>query len=206
MRHFLFAKSLVDVTQCSDLRSLQTLLCFILFLISTARLASAHAYIGLACSTTLRLGLHFRSNYDTSLSKQQRELRRDVFWSVVKMDMYASAVLGLPAFIDLQEVDPAIDKTVADCFQRLPPTEEKSSVEDIKIKTSALHLELLRTITRATKVLYPRPSEQDEETVESGRISVSIKDVEKIEAEMRSWWKQYKELLPRDNEPAEIMR
>ena len=110
---------MIDSTQCQDLTSFQILICFTFFLISTARLASAHAHahIGLACSATLRLRLHFWSNHDNRLSKEERDTRRRVFWSVVKLDRYSSAVLGLSAFIDLQAVNPAIDLTLAEAMK-----------------------------------------------------------------------------------------
>jgi len=188
---------MTDVTQCSDLQSLQVLVCFILCLMSSARLASAHSYLGLACSATLRLGLHFRSNHNASFSVAHRHIRRMLFWVVIKLDMYASSVLGFPTFMHLQEVDPAIDLTLKSAYDDI---EANDGTPDglVRLKASAKHLELLRIIRRAIETLFPQPAAESSDHVRGDRISVSLKQFTEVEADFQTWAQSISTIFPQD--------
>lgn len=185
---------MVDITQCRNIMSLQTLLCSILFLISTARIVSAHTYIGIAVAATFRLGLHFRSNHDSSFSDAERDVRRRIFLTVVRLDIYVSSVLGLPAFIDLQEVDPAIELTIEealkDAGQQLPPLQD----DKIHLAASAKHLELLRIIRKGIGTLFPTPPTTAVSRGRRSTISVSIANLQDIERLFQDWEKHMSEL------------
>ncbi|KAK5026965.1 Gypsy retrotransposon integrase-like protein 1 [Exophiala sideris] len=205
MKYYMTARRMVDITACRNLRSMQILLCFALFLISTARIASAHAFISLACSSALRLGLHHRSTHDVSISKQDRDTRRNVFWTTIKLDMYVSAVLGLPAFLDVRDVDPAIDLTVAEVLE-----EANSGLPDrdaVLLGGAAKHLEIMRTISKAIKTLYPNPTFENEASGTNGNISVSIRSLEEIETQFRTWGESTSSLLEKgDDGSTEFIR
>jgi len=204
MKYYMTARRMVDITACRNLRSMQILLCFALFLISTARIASAHAFISLACSSALRLGLHHRSTHDANISKQDRDTRRNVFWTTIKLDMYVSAVLGLPAFLDVRDVDPAIDLTVAEVLE-----EANSGLperEAVLLGGAAKHLEIMRIISKAIKTLYPMPTFENVASG-NGNISVSIRSLEEIEAQFRTWGESTSSLLEKgDDGSAEFIR
>ncbi|KAJ9635752.1 Gypsy retrotransposon integrase-like protein 1 [Knufia peltigerae] len=198
MRHYLAARKMVDITTCRDLRSLQILLCYTLFLISTARMASAHAFLSLACSSALRLGLHHRSTHDATITRRDRDTRRKIFWTIIKLDMYLSAVLGLPAMIDLQDVDPAIDLTLNEAIHEA--TSGLPSREAVLLGGSAKHLEIMRIISKAIKTLYPMPSTTIETPGKSGNISISLRSLEEIEAQFRTWGDSTSELLAKGDD------
>ncbi|KIX07569.1 uncharacterized protein Z518_02222 [Rhinocladiella mackenziei CBS 650.93] len=193
MKHYLMARRLVDISDCRDLPSLQLLLSFVIFLISNARLASAHAFIALACSSSLRLGLHYRSTHHATISQQDRATRRKVFWAVIKLDMYLSAVLGLPAFIDLREVDPAVDLTLEKALREA--SDGLQARHDISLAISAKHLEVMRLITKAIKTLYPMPAANDENPKTGGNISIRISKLTQIEEEFKVWRDASSEIL-----------
>lgn len=104
IHYFIAARRMVDLDQCRNILGLQTLLCFILFLMSTARLATAHTFVGLAVSASMRMGLHTQASCG-GLSEFEKDNRRRVFWAVVNLEMYCSEVLGLPGVINLDYVD-----------------------------------------------------------------------------------------------------
>ncbi|ETN44027.1 uncharacterized protein HMPREF1541_10892 [Cyphellophora europaea CBS 101466] len=58
MYHFNVGQKLLDVTQSDNLITVQALLCGAIFLMSTSRIARAHAFLSLASSGAIRLGLH----------------------------------------------------------------------------------------------------------------------------------------------------
>lgn len=185
---------MVDITQCRSIISLQTLLCSILFLISTARIGLAHTYIGIAVASTFRLGLHFRSNRDSSFSDAERDIRRKIFFTVVRLDIYVNSVLGLPAFVDLQEVDPAIESSIEEALkdagrQFLPPDEK------IRLAASAKHLELLRIIRKGIRTLFPTPPTTAVNRGRRSTISVSIAKLQDIEREFKDWEKGISEVF-----------
>lgn len=205
MKYYMAARNMVDITACRNLRSMQILLCLALFLISTARIASAHAFVSLACSTALRLGLHHRSTHDSTLSKQDRDARRNVFWTTIKLDMYVSAVLGLPGFLDVRDVDPAIDLTLAEVIE-----EATSALPDrdaVLLGGAAKHLEIMRIISKAIKTLYPMPTYGKGGLAKNANISVSIRSLEEIEAQFRAWGESTSSLMAKgDDGSAEFIR
>lgn len=95
---------MLDLEHCRDIHTLQTLVCLILFLISTARLATAHTLIGLAVAAAMRMGLHSQASCD-GLCELERYIQRRTFWTIVMLDIYSGTVLGLPGMIKLDYVD-----------------------------------------------------------------------------------------------------
>ncbi|KAK5298744.1 Gypsy retrotransposon integrase-like protein 1 [Exophiala xenobiotica] len=168
-------------------------------------MASAHAFLSLACSSALRLGLHHRSTHDIALSRRDRDTRRKIFWTIIKLDMYLSAVLGLPALLDLRDVDPAIDLTISEAIHEA--TSGLPNREAILLGGSAKHLEIMRIISKAIKTLYPMPSTDNEMPNKSGNISVSIRSLEEIEGQFRAWGESTSALLSKgDDGSADFVR
>lgn len=206
MRHFIAARDMIDPTGCRDITSLQVLLSFILFLVSTARLGSAHAYVGLAAASALRQGLHFRSTYEESYTAIERDLRRKVFWAVLNLDMYVSTVLGLPVFIDLNAVDPAIDVTLEYSLKAAKDDNELSKRESAFLAASAKHIELLRIVSRGNKALFPRPPGKINKESYKATVSVSIAQLKAVESEFKKWGKSASELPLIADPSSESMR
>jgi hypothetical protein len=102
MQQYLTGQELLEPLAISNLTALQTVLCAVVFLISTCRMTTAHSFIGLACSLGLRLGLHAKN---TSLPLEEQLFRARACAAVLHVDALASLVLGLPTFIQAQEVD-----------------------------------------------------------------------------------------------------
>lgn len=163
------------------------MICLILFLISTARMASAHAYLGATCASAMRQGLHFRSTHDSSIPDSERKVRRRVFWAVTNMDMYISSILGLPRFIDLTAADPAIDMTIEAALQESMTVDGPSSIAHLSLAASAKHMELMRIISRAQDILFPKPPDPPNSKERNGSIVVSVSKLRKVEALYESW-------------------
>ena len=197
---------MIDPTGCRDITSLQVILSFILFLVSTARLGSAHAYVGLAAASAMRQGLHFRSTYEESFTEIERDLRRKVFWAVLNLDMYVSTVLGLPVFVDLSAVDPAIDVTLELSHKAARSNTELSKRDAILLSASAKHIELLRIVSRANKALFPRPPGKLKKDSYKPTVSVSVAQLKAVEAEFKKWGKSASELTPIADEKHESIR
>src|ERR1700742_3975947 len=89
-RHFLLARKELDIAQCADLIPMQTILCLITFLVTTSRLTSAYTYLGIACTSALRLGLHKEIGNDVSLPETQQEARLRIMLAVLQLDTFVS--------------------------------------------------------------------------------------------------------------------
>ena len=187
MRHFIAARNMVDIHRCRNLVSLQVLICFVLFLMSTARVATSHTYVGLAVTSAMRLGLSSYSTYPESMPELECDLRRRVFCTIVKLDVYTAQVLGLPTLTKLQELsETSLTKGVDEVFHLASqPSPEVFSA--ISAASSAKHLELLLIIEKVIKRVYPRSSAAP--GTDGGRRVLLIKISEVLEAqrELKQW-------------------
>jgi len=187
MRHFIAARLMLDIAHLRTIVSLQTVVGIILFLISTARIASAHAFLGVACAAAMRQGLHFRSTHESSFPDDEIKVRRRVFWAVMNLDMYVSGILGLPPFMDLSAVDPAIDITIEAALNEAKKDNDLSSGNRLALAASAKHIELMRILSKAQRTLYPKPADPPVTTKRNGTISVSVTKLEQVETQFREW-------------------
>lgn len=73
------------------------------FLQSSAKLSTCYAYIGVALRSALRMGLH--RSLDENFSPIEAETRKRLFWVIRRMDTYLGAMLGLPRFLEDDDVD-----------------------------------------------------------------------------------------------------
>ncbi|KAK4935670.1 Gypsy retrotransposon integrase-like protein 1 [Elasticomyces elasticus] len=203
-KHFFLAKERLDITQCSDLISLQTLMCLTIFLISTSRITAAHAYLGVACSTALRLGLHKRVEEGILLSPAQRDTRNRVFLSLLQLDLYASLVLDIPGFVDLDCIDPEImTKLQPSTSSRSPYPFDVTAESRAQFSASAKHLELLGLTATGLQTTFAgtdRKYSQAENELEF--TDVDIKTLHGVEEKFRNWAKGLSSLpsLPEDPE------
>lgn len=195
MRLFVAARGMLDLAQLRTIVSLQTMICLILFLISTARMASAHAFLGAACASTMRQGLHFRSTHDVTLPETERKVRRRIFWAVTNMDMYISSILGLPRFIDLTAADPAIDVTIEAALAESMSQDGPNSIDHLSLAASAKHMELMRIISRAQATLFPKPSDPPDSKTQNGCIIVSVSKLKQVEVQYEEWARSLTNLL-----------
>ncbi|KAK9373600.1 fungal-specific transcription factor domain-containing protein [Lipomyces chichibuensis] len=102
-KYFVAARKMIDITEARDTDAIQAVILMIMFLQSTARLSTCYSYIGVALRAALRLGLHRKVAY--SFSPVEAEIRKRVFWTIRKMDIHVSAMLGLPRCIDENDID-----------------------------------------------------------------------------------------------------
>ncbi|OQV00477.1 Fungal specific transcription factor domain-containing protein [Cladophialophora immunda] len=186
MRHFIAARRMVDLDRCRDIPTLQTLLCFILFLISTARLATAHTFIGLAVAAAMRMGLHSQASCD-GLSELEKDVRRRTFWTIVKLDIYSGTVLGLPGMIKLDYVDqPKPSGHIRDYAN-----EDWGGFASLSTRrmfaASAQYLEILMIMSKVVQKLYPKTDSEAHRVGESKKIYVSNAAILEIENEFKIW-------------------
>jgi hypothetical protein len=181
------AQHMVNITHVRDLVSLQTLIYCILFLVSSARIASAHGYLALAVSSAMRQGLPYRTADDSAYSMKERDVRRKTLWAVVNLDMYVATVLGLPPLIELSGADPAIDTLIQHTLENVKRKDNPPHLDAVLQAAAAKHIELLRIIRRTNQALFPQPLDGSQTKCGRPTISVKVSKLQEIEHEFRKW-------------------
>lgn len=187
MRHFIAARQMVDVTNCRDIETLQTLICFILFLMSTARLVTSHTYTGLALASAIRLGLHSQGPVNDAFTADEQEERRRVFETIVKIDIYTSSVLGLPTLTDLPKLERTLRRDIDLDLESSQKYSSKSVHEGIAIAAGAKHLEVLLIIARTTNTLYPDRAGPSNKDIDRPTFLIHISEIMDLERDFKRW-------------------
>lgn len=198
VQYFKLGRQMIDITDCRDLNSLQTVLVMILFLQSSARLSTCYSYIGVALRAALRLGLHrdFKANFNPI----ELETRRRVFWTVRKMDGYVGALLGLPQMLNEEDIDQEYPTEVDDEYITaegiLPMPEGKISM----MAGVNAHTKLIVGLTKVVKYIYPIKASETRQNSKFNQSSlVSHARIREIEKELQDWM----ENLPMELRPSE---
>ncbi|KAA8911893.1 hypothetical protein TRICI_003686 [Trichomonascus ciferrii] len=184
-KYFAAARKLLDITDCRDLYSIQSVVMMVMFLQCSARLSTCYSYIGIALRSALRAGLHRQVNYN--FNPIELETRKRLFWSIRKMDIYVNAVLGLPRSIDDEDFDQELPMEIDD--ENItedgyyPQKEGKLSSAEI----SNAHTKLMTILGHIMTNIYPvKPS--------SSTTSTYAK-VEELEAEISNWYQEVPQYL-----------
>lgn len=112
-KYFLAAKSLVDVTNINDIFAIQTMFMMTMFLQCSANLKKCYAYIGIALRAAISEGLH-RKNSLVGPTPIEDETKKRLFWTIYKVDLYMSCILGLPQSISQSAVNQEFPRDVDD--------------------------------------------------------------------------------------------
>lgn len=118
------------------------------------------------------------------------------------LDMYVSSILGLPQFMDLSAVDPAIDLTIDIALRDTKVDENLSPVDKLALGASAKHISLLRIVKRGQAELYPKPSDPPDAKKRNGTISVSVSRFSKVEDQFRTWTESVSDILDHPDKSA----
>ncbi|KAG8167988.1 hypothetical protein KVR01_003677 [Diaporthe batatas] len=174
---------LQDVTECSDMTTLQALVFNIQFLQATGELNSCHTLIGIALRSALRMGLH-RHLPAISLGPIKDETRRRVFYTIRQMDIYLSTTLGLPLLLEEKDIDQpwpseVDDEYITDSGIEWPPPGTPSMLE-----ASNANLRLMHILAKVVRDIYP-PTRADDGSAETYMISFS--KIRELEQDIRDW-------------------
>lgn len=153
-KYFEMAKSLIDVTNVRDVYAIQTMFMLTIFLQCNANLNTCYSYIGIALRAAISEGLHKRSS-SVGPTVIEDETKKRLFWSVYKIDLYMSCILGLPRALSEAAVNQELPCDVDD---------EKITRDGIleqewgKISSCGMnnqHTKLMLVMARIHESLYP---------------------------------------------------
>lgn len=202
-QYFNLAKSMLDVTDCRDLLSIQALSMMILFLQGTAKLATCYSYIGVALRSCCRLGMHRKISGKFSIIEQEE--RKRIFWHIRKMDTYVGAMLGLPQMLSDEDVDQEFPAEVHDeCVTEngiLPNPQDAFPL----LKATNAHSKLLRILKKVVRYVYPvKPPSEGQQV---GEYTISHSLIRELERDLQNWMEDLPvELKPSDQADLELAR
>uniref|UniRef100_A0A060SZM7 ARAD1C01848p n=1 Tax=Blastobotrys adeninivorans TaxID=409370 RepID=A0A060SZM7_BLAAD len=177
-RYFTAAKKMLDITDCRDVYSIQSVVMMILFLQCSSRLSTCYSYIGIALRAALRLGLHRKVNH--SFNPIELETRKRLFWAIRKMDIYVNSMLGLPRGISDNDFD-----------QEMPAEIDDENItedgyypqKDGKLSSSAIsnsHTRLMTILGHIISEIYP--------VKRINTPTAFYEKIDKLEAEITEWY------------------
>ncbi|KAF7934231.1 uncharacterized protein EAE97_008591 [Botrytis byssoidea] len=180
------ARQMMDLTDCRDMTSLQTIIFMILFLQATSNLSICYSYIGLALRSALRIGLH--RSLSGNFNPIERETRKRVFWIIRKLDTYVSAILGFPIMLSSDDIDQDMPIEVDDEYITkdaiLPMPPGKMS---LYVAANA-HTRLMGITSKVIKHIYPiKGLEQSISGNSKASYTISHSKIREIEKDLADW-------------------
>ncbi|KZF24154.1 hypothetical protein L228DRAFT_266514 [Xylona heveae TC161] len=185
-KYFKAGRTMIDITDCRDITSLQAVVVMVMFLQASARLSTCYSYVGIALRSCLSMGLH--RSLPMRFNPIEREVRKRVFWIVRKMDTYVSASLGLPKSLNDEDIDQEMPMEVEDDYITrdgiLPTPEGHFSL----ISANNAHGKLVAILAKVIKYIYPLKSAQCDEAEHSSQTYlISHAKIREIERDLQDW-------------------
>lgn len=154
------------------------------FLQSSAKLSACYAYIGVALRSALRMGLH--RSFNTNFNPIEVETRKRIFWVIRRMDSYVGAMLGLPRFLEDEDIDQDWPAEVDDDYITeagiLPMPEGSISV----MVAFNAHTRIVQVLSKICKYVYPIKGTHSSDK-NSVTYSVSYSKIRELEQDLAQW-------------------
>lgn len=196
---------MIDVTDCRDLTSLQTMLFMILFLQCSARLSTCYSYIGIVLRSAIRMGLH--RSVSNTFNPIEMELRKRIWWIIRKLDTYVGALLGLPQMLSNDDIDQEMPEEIDDEYitkegiLSMPPGRLS-----VNVALNA-HTRLVDILAKIVKYIYPIKGTVHVHGKGSHSYTVSHAKIREIEADLQMWMNNLpEEFKPGDRASPEFLR
>ncbi len=182
---FLAAKQMIDITDCKDITSLQTMVFIVAYLQCSSRMSACYTYVGIALRSAVHMGMH--RCVTAKFTPLERQMRSRIFWVLRKIDVYVSTMLGLPDSIADDHIDQELplevddgcileDRILPQPYGRLAP-----------IAATNAHIRLMGILKKITTYVYPIKGVEQRT---SDRIRVYFVDhskVHEIEIALKKW-------------------
>lgn len=204
VKYFGAGRRLTDVTDCRDVTSLQCVLLMILFLQSSAKLATCYSYIGIAVSASFRLGLHRKIPFPDPI---ESEVRRRIFCTIQKMDISISALIGLPRMIHDEDIDQEYPSEADDQYITNLGVNSEAIGKPNNMSAANAHTRLVQILGKVVKKIYPIKGVRPSSCGKRAGYMISYAVVREIEGDLSKWEDTLPEYLRRgDDSPSRFLR
>lgn len=132
--------------------------------------------LGTTVQLLFSLGLHRSDNSKSDAII--RECRKRAFWACSTLDTYLSVIMGVPALINLEEVDQVLPEAIDDdCLTTTGVTFDQNRRDSI-IQASISHAWIMRIVKRAAREQYLK---------ERKRGAYDLETAARYNAEVNAW-------------------
>lgn len=183
-QYFQASKRLCNPLDRANSDVLQTLLCQVLFLQSTANLSTCWTYIGTALRCAQRMGLHRR--FDDNFNPIEKQLRKKQFWCILNVEAYLHAVLGFPRGIGGEDFDQLRPDEIDDEFVTATGVSEQPADRISEIAGANAYSRLMWIVADTVRAVYPVKGAYIS-TATSGPQQVSKEMIESLQERLESW-------------------
>ncbi len=184
LAYFNASRSLVDLTNCLDLSSLQAILFIAMYLQCSGRLSACHSYLSIAIAASLRMGIH-RSAASRGFNPIEQESRKRVFWACQTMNTYVTTMLGLPKALGGEDIDQDLPLEVLDENIRRDGIRLGSDTQTSNMTAVNAHTRLMMIMSNIVNDLFPIKSGIPGE---EGCYRVDFAKIIKVENELDEWF------------------
>ena len=204
--YFQSARQMVDITDCRDLTTLQTVCFMIIFLQSTAKLSTCYSYLGIALRACCRLGLHRKVS--NKFNPIEQEERKRTFWLIRRMDTYVAAMLGLPNMLSDDDIDQELPEEIDDEYITQDGILPMPSNRFPLMKAANAHSKLVVILQNVVRSIYPiKGFKPPEENHPGDGYSISHSRIRQIERDLQAWMDALPiELRPTEDAPRALAR
>lgn len=129
------------------------------------------------------MGLH--RNVQTRFNPVEQEVRKRIFWCVMKLDIYVGALLGLPMMLTDEDIDQEFPLEVDDDYitteriLAMPP--DKPSL----IAAFNAHTRIVKILAKTTRYIYPTKGGKSKN---GQSYIVSHARIREIEQDLQNWF------------------
>jgi len=154
------------------------------FLQSSAKLSACYAYLGVALRSALRMGLH--RSFKTSFDPVEAETRKRAFWVIRRMDTYVGAMLGLPRFLEDEDIDQEWPAEVDDEFITASGIAPMPAGTISVMAAFNAHTRIVQVLSKICKYVYPlkgtKSGKEDAVT-----YTVGYSKIRELEQDLAKW-------------------
>ncbi|AAS53050.2 AER370Wp [Eremothecium gossypii ATCC 10895] len=190
-RYYVAAKKLVDLTNARDTEAIQTLCILFVFSQCSARLSTGHSYVCLAMKSALREGFHRKLSPEDEkkYSPLEQEMRKRLFYTLYKMEVFVNTMLGLPSSLSKDDYDQSLPLEISDKYisdSGIHAEQQRDILSSSGVANQ--HTKLIMIMEEIAAQLYP--------VKRTGKF-ISHKVISALELKLRSWLDQLPaELVP----------
>ncbi|KAH8651504.1 fungal-specific transcription factor domain-containing protein [Tricladium varicosporioides] len=204
-KYFIASRQMISITECRDIWSLQAILFLIIFLQSSAKMATCHSYISAAMASSLQMGLH-RFEPET-FNPIERETRKRIFWTIRTMETYIIAILGLPRTVSDDDIDQEMPLEIDDQYITKDGILAMPDGQISRMAGFNAHTKLGQILGKVVTNVYPTKCMHKDAAEKPRAYIVNDGTVREVERDLQRWARNLPlQLLPGVDSPRKLLK
>jgi hypothetical protein len=194
---------MIDIADCRDITSLQTVVVLNMFLQCTGKSSQTYPYLGVTVTLALRMGLH--RSIPADADDIEAETRRRLFWAIWNMDTRVSSMLGLPRLIGEDDIDQDMSPEVEQGNLFATGIAEMLDGKTSLVAAANAYSKLTQIMANMVKNVYPVKGAKGG-TGRPGKYLVSYTKMRQVESALEEWKDEHSYWLMNNSSTQSTMR